>query len=49
MENTNLKLVRYLLAEIFNKPNRQMISNGDNNVNYSRRTPKRYKQYFSRK
>ncbi|GEM_PF-2595578 len=46
MGNTKLKLVRYLLAEILNKPNRQMISNGDKNVNYSGKTPKRYKQYF---
>ena len=49
MKSTKLEIVRYLLGENINKPNRQMISNGDKNVNYTRRTAKRYKQYFWRK
>ena len=46
MKNTKLEIVRYLLGENINKPNRQMISNGDKNDYDKRRKAKRYKQYF---
>ena len=46
MKTAISKLVGCLLAEKINKSNRQIISNGDKNVNYTRRTSKRYKQYF---
>lgn len=46
MKNTKLEIVRYLLGENINKTKRQMISNGDKNVNYTRKTTKRYKQHF---
>ena len=46
MKSTKLKLVKYLLAENLNQPERQIQSIGANHVKYPSRKPQRYKQYF---
>jgi hypothetical protein len=46
MKRTNLEIVRCLLGENINKSNSRKIIHGDENVNFERKTSKRYRQYF---